>query len=455
MAKIGSSFKNKPIHIFQELFALAVSFMYTVPIVLRSDYLKNHPMIRSLLELRGNPRACVYTEPLWGIPHSLYSPFISVYMSALALSDRNIGAIASLSMLSRAIFAMLSGAITDKLGRRKATVIFDILSWSVPCLIWAFAQNFWWFMVAAALNGLWQITDNSWNCLLVEDADKSKMVSIYSWIHVSGQLAVFFAPISALIVNQLTLIPAMRILYLFAFVSMTAKFIILYKYGTETRTGEIRMRETNGMSIPKILSGYGEVAKRVYSSRMMRLSLALNMLFSITSMITQNFYGLYATQNLALPQYWLAYFPIIRSAVILLFLFFIQSKLTRFGFKTPMLVGVSLYISGHLLLIFSPTGTPAALILYTILEACAHGLVMPRKDSITALFVDERERARINSVMTMSVLTVSIPFGYIAGFMSDINRILPFILDITIFTIVFLVIAGSRSLSSEIPGSAE
>jgi MFS family permease len=408
---------------------------------------KNHTLIRSLLDLRGNPRACVYTEPLWGIPHSLYIPFVSVYMSALMMTDRHIGIVASATMFSRAVFAMLSGAITDKLGRRKATIIFDLLSWSLPCLLWTFSQNFWWFMVAAAFNGMWQITENSWHCLLVEDADKKQMVNIYSWIHVANQLAVFFAPLSALIVGKMTIIPAMRVLYFFSFLSMTAKFVILYKYCTETEVGKVRLKETEGMSIPTILSGYGGIAKKVFASPEMVFSLALNTLFTITSMVMQNFFGLYTTQNLSIPQHYLAFFPIIRSAIVLFFLFFIQSRITRFGYKAPMLVGILFYIASHAVLILSPSATMVTPVIYTVLEALAHALVMPRKDSILALFIDPKERARITSVMTVIVLGISIPFGYITGFMSDINRRLPFVLDIVIFVLAFFVIARSRKLS--------
>ncbi|MDL2319247.1 MFS transporter, partial [Eubacteriales bacterium OttesenSCG-928-A19] len=165
--------------------------------------MSKHPMIQDLQNLRGNPKACVLTEPLWGIPHSLYVPFVSVYMLALGLTDVQIGLIASLTLLIRACTAVISGTVTDKLGRKRTTIIFDILSWSVPCLMWAVAQNVWWFYIAALFNGLWQMTENSWTCLLVEDAEKSKMVNIYSWIYVAGQLSVFFAPLSGLLVGKL------------------------------------------------------------------------------------------------------------------------------------------------------------------------------------------------------------------------------------------------------------
>ena len=53
--------------------------------------MKNHVLITTLKNLTGNPRGCVYTEPLWGIPFNLYAPYASVYMVALGLSDAQIG----------------------------------------------------------------------------------------------------------------------------------------------------------------------------------------------------------------------------------------------------------------------------------------------------------------------------------------------------------------------------
>jgi len=69
--------------------------------------------------LRGNPRGCVYTEPLWGIPYNLYAPYISVYMLALGLSDQQIGLIVSITMTIQIGMMLVSGAVTDKLGRRR------------------------------------------------------------------------------------------------------------------------------------------------------------------------------------------------------------------------------------------------------------------------------------------------------------------------------------------------
>lgn len=50
-----------------------------------------HPLFTILGGLKGNARACVLTEPLWGIPYNLYIPYVSVYMLTLGLTDRQIG----------------------------------------------------------------------------------------------------------------------------------------------------------------------------------------------------------------------------------------------------------------------------------------------------------------------------------------------------------------------------
>jgi len=169
--------------------------------------LKNHSLITTLKSLTGNPRGCVYTEPLWGIPFNLYAPYVSIYMLALGLSDKQIGLIITISWSFQVILALLSGVVTDKLGRRRTTLIFDILAWSIPALLSAVAQNFWYFLIAGIINSVWQITHNSWTCLLVEDADQSQLMDIYTWIHIANQLVGFVAPLAGVLIGIFTLVP--------------------------------------------------------------------------------------------------------------------------------------------------------------------------------------------------------------------------------------------------------
>ena len=83
--------------------------------------MSTHPLIATLKNLRGNARGIVLNEPLWGIPFNLYAPYVSVYMLALGLDDVQIGLIASIGLIFQVVWALLSGAITDKLGKTGIT----------------------------------------------------------------------------------------------------------------------------------------------------------------------------------------------------------------------------------------------------------------------------------------------------------------------------------------------
>jgi len=204
------------------------------------------------------------------------------------------------------------------------------------------------------------------------------------------------------------------------------------------------MQETAGMSIWRIMSGYGEIYKRIFTSHYMVLALIITTIFSITTMIFGSFFGLYVTGTLNLPEYYLAYFPILRSIVIAAFLYLLQPKLDKFGFRHPMLIGLFLFIASNILLIYTPEGSLSVLIVYIFLDAVAFSFVIPRSDSLTQLLIEPSERARISGLMMVIVLGLSIPFGYLAGWLSEMDRRYPFILIAALLVLMFFVIAINK-----------
>jgi len=408
--------------------------------------LKSHPLFDTLINLRGNPRACVYTEPLWGIPFFLFTPFIALYMSKLGVSDVQIGLIATVTMVFQMLFSFVSGPLTDKFGRRKTTFITDIISWTVPSLIWAFAQNFWWFLIAAILLSINMISANSWMCLLVEEADPDRLVYVFTWVTISGLVAVFFAPVSGVLVHKFTVVPVMRGLYLLAFVMMTAKFIILYICSTETAQGKIRLEETRGVSLRKLSAECKNVMSAILRSRQTVCVIVIFVLFNIQMVVSSNFFPLYITGSLGISDRFVAYFPIIRSAVMLAFMFGAQHLLTKLNFRTPIFIGLILYIAATLFLIMPWLDGLARPIVYTLLESFAFAIVSPRKDSLVTMFVDPRDRARIMGLIYVLMFILSAPFGWIAGVLSSLNRAFPFYLNIGVFCAFIIVVALSRDI---------
>lgn len=397
--------------------------------------MRNHPLIKTILNVKGNPRACVYTEPLWGIPYSLYVPYMSVYMLALGLSDAQIGLIATISMISQMLFSILGGVITDKLGRRMTTLVFDIVAWGIPTFIWGISKNFTYFAVAALINGVFRVTAISWNSLLVEDANKEELVSIYTWVYMAGLGTAFFSPITGLLLKRFELIPTIRGLFFFAFVLMMSKFIILFFFSTETRQGAVRMRETQHESLIKLLYGYGGVIRQIFKTKETVFVLLIMIVMNIQGSVNGSFWAVIATERIKVPIGFISVIPFIKSIIMIFFYFVVVPRIHVERFKKPLSVGMIGLVLSMILLIVAPENAIFLIVICVLFEAASLSLIQPLTDSLQVTLVDPKERARIIGVLFTIVLLFSAPFGYIGGVLSGIDRRLPFVM-----VIVFLLI---------------
>ncbi len=394
-----------------------------------------NPLIHTLVTLRGNGRACVYTEPMWGLSMALVLPYASVYMLALGLGDQQIGLLASISMLAQMVCGLVSGAITDKFGRRLTTAVSDFVAFVIPCLIWAFAQNFWWFLAAAVINGAWQVSQNSWDCLLVEDVDRAAIPKVYALIKIAADLSAIFAPIAALMVAQFGLVPAVRILYINAGFFMLVKLLLLYRFSSETRMGKIRREQTRGVPLRTSLAGYGRVLRLILSSRGSLFALLISALFASVTLINNTFWQVVINTRLGVPDWLLPLFPMARSILSLVLFFTVIHWLTQASrLRLPTLWGFMVYLAGQALLVAIPATSAATVSTYALLGLCllldafGVGVLFMLSESLVALHVDAHERSRVMAIQRTVVMAASAPFGWIAGWLSDMNRTWPFVL---------------------------
>ena len=373
---------------------------------------------------------------------NLCLPYASIYMLALGLNDSQVGLIATIAMLSQVVFAFLSGPITDKMGRRNATAFFDFIAWCIPCIIWWYATNFWFFFVAALINGIMMIPTNAWDCLLIEDAEKNQIAKINSLVIIFGQLSVLFAPISAILFSQLTLVPAIRILYINAFIVMTLKVVLLYIFSRETGMGMIRREESRGKSIFSLAAGYGGVLKIIGKSRGTIFALIVTAIVGIVGMINTTFWPVIVSRKLLVPDYLLPMFPVFRSLVAIAFLVFVAPFLTGAALKLPLLTGFLCYFIGQIILILAPVEGPVKYIMLfvaLIFDGLGLGSLMMLARTLVALNVNPEERARVQAILHMIVMAVTSPFGWIAGILSGFSRNFPFVLTLSLLAFGFII----------------
>jgi MFS family permease len=397
--------------------------------------METHPLFVTIKNLKGNTKPVVLTEPIWGIPYNLYYPYLSIYMLANGLNDSQVGLVTSIGLVFQIFFAAIGGIVTDKLGRRLTVLIFDILSWSTPCVIWAFSRNIYAFAIGMALNAFWRVSNNAWPLLLAEDADPRSLVDIYSWIYIFSVSVALFTPLTGLLINRYSLIPALKWILIASAGIMMIKFIVLYHYSHETKQGEVRRAETRDQNVFAFLAGYRPVIKQVLNTPATLFTIGVLLISTICNMISGTFWSIYVTKRLGISPERMSFYPFMRAIFILAFFFFAMPYIRKLTFKIPMLVAYAGYFMSQLILVLLPPNSFGLLIISVFLEACSFACLSPQIDRLIIVTVDPHERARIVSIIAVVVLIVTSPFGWIGGLLSQADRTYPFILNMVLFAI--------------------
>ena len=399
--------------------------------------MQNQGMLKTLFTLKGNQRACLWTEPLWGIPFVLYEPFAALYMAALGLSLEQIGFVTSFSLIIQIFASVLSGVLTDKLGRRKCTMLTDLFAWTTPMLIWTFADGFNWFLVAALFNGLQRVSITSWNLLMVEECEPDLIVKCFSLTQFAGLLAVFFAPLSMLGVERFGLVPAMRVIYGIGFVLMTTKAFLLYACSKETQIGLTRMEETRGRSISQLLLECVDVITGLLKDKRVLLALGTLAAFQAIKDVKRIFWGLYLVNNLGVKEEYLALFLMLRSIGTLVGIMIIVPRLRYAKFKRPMLVSWGMFLAAEAVLLTGTTGVGGLVVatVSALLEAFALSVLVPMTDSLLVINTEERERARILGLVYAFMLLPASIFPALAGWLASFTLAAPLVLTMALVVV--------------------
>lgn len=402
-----------------------------------SRLLRKNSLINQLMQLEGNAKWCVLCEPFWAITNALYVAYAVEYRKAIiGLDNANLGALlgtlVTIQLSSQFISSFLGGVITDKLGRRKTCYYFDLLSGALSVLLLACARNFWWFAISMAFSGCWQINTNAWNGLLTEDCPPQKIPYAFSGITMVQLAATFLTPISIILVRTFDIIPALRGVYCFAFLSQAFKCTLLFLKSKETQQGKKRIEETKNVPLSRMLSGYGRVFKLIFTTPATRLLLILVITIGINNIIINTFFYDFATERLGLSTSSLGYIPMIRAAVCLLFMFTAQSKINEKSHRAVLSIGLVLYAVAFACPLLFQGASWLGAVLYIFFEAIANAFVIPRKESLLFLYVDKQERSRVYAMLHVIALAITSPFGTVMGAMSDINRLYPFLFAILV-----------------------
>ena len=371
----------------------------------------------------------------------MINAFLTLYMLELGVTKAQVGMVASLGMAVHLLLAIVSAYITDRYGRRYTTLVFDSLGWCGSVFIYAISQNVYFFIGAAIVNALTRIVMNSFHCLMLEDSPPEHRIHIFSFMNVAGILAGFCTPIGAMLVKNMSLVPAMRMMCMFTAIWMLALFIVRNFFLTETDTGRQKMAEMKGVGLLDVCKSYLPVFKRMFGNRLLVITLIVRTLSNMQFTIRSTFLAVLVTERLGFPAESMSVFYTFNSIIMLMALLFITPILAQFTRRWPISLGIWFHLSATVVLLLSPpTQNIGLLITAAILIALGTSISGPRIDTLVANIISNEDRSVVNAATGVILLLMTTPSGFIGGVLAEIDIRLPFMLNIVLFLINLLTL---------------
>jgi hypothetical protein len=234
---------------------------------------------------------------------------------------------------------------------------------------------------------------------------------------------------------------------------MTIKFVVLYVYSTETKQGAVRLEQTRHQSLFALVGGYSGVIREVLRSPQTLFTLGILLAMNVATTINNTFWSIIVTQRIDISESLMVIYPFARSVIMMFFFFLVMPAIKEMRFRNPMMIGFAALALGQVILITIPEKSYALLLVSTFLEACAYATVSTQVDRMIVVTINAQERARIMALLFLVVIIVASPFGWIAGRLSEVNRVLPFVMNIGLYltgaVLVFLAAQRAREEPQE------
>ena len=403
-----------------------------------------------------NVKILLSTEPLWGIPVIWTRTYMSLFMAALGLTATQIGWVASLTLISQMLVAPFGGYAADKFGRKRTLILFDVIAWVIPPLIWMMAQNIWYFVIAAVLNGFNMIISPSWNCLLVEDTHPAKRAAVFATLQLVVLGAGIFSPISGWIVDGKGVVLGTRIIFGITAVSIAIMISIRAFKVTETSVGTALVDEFQGTSVKEALVNYRDALAQGFRNRTLTMLFLLSMINFAHVTIWNTYSTLYMThtKGLNLSPGLVALWPTFSSIFIVLTLVSLVPRIRLEKLPHWLLLSSVLLACGVLIFVLTPQNVYAFLAISAILIAMGQALINPVRDTFIANIVEDRQRAPLMAAINSVSMIVLVPLTPLAGRLFELNPRTPLVV-LLVFLATGVLAAGSLHRSTLNPPVVE
>ncbi|NLG85419.1 MAG: MFS transporter [Firmicutes bacterium] len=382
---------------------------------------------------------------MWGIPYALYTFYQSLYMKARGVTDQQLGMLVALSFISGTISAAFAGMITDALGRRKTTLIFDLIAWPGSILLFILADRFYLFAMAVIVGSAVRIVGVSWNLLLIEDADTEERVAAYNLINIINISSGIATPLAGMIVARMGIVAGEHLLMWVAVFSMTAMMVLRHLFLHETAMGKeiLRDRREGKTPRPSVVLFYGrlfEVLRTRAAQRKVFFAALLFNLYLPLGTFTSLYYAPFLTEYLRLDRAAISFLGMLNSLVILASLIILVPVVPAGRRIAAMMLGLCLQGAALASFFLVPKANLAWAGLCVLVFALGYGLFRPFLDAILAEATEGKDRAGLYGLLQLGISLFSALLGFVSGFLYHLHPAILYFLSLALLGACLLLL---------------
>lgn len=395
-------------------------------------------MNNSLRNIHGNARAALVMQPIWSVVRNLFMPYMTLYMLAVGCSNQQVGLVNAIGMIIGSMVAIFSGWITDRLGRRLANALADLICWALACLIWGLSQNYIWFLFAAGAQSLMRLSGVAWNCILSEGTLPEHRVNIFWWFSIVQTLTIFATPLMNLLIRPFGLVSSMRWVLIGSSIILTAAVFLRYHMMKDLPVSVERKKTAKNESPLAALMAYRTMIQSIKANPPLLIYILLRTLFFVHISLKETFLPVTVVQGMGFKDEIIGTLNFVTGAIMLLMQILLMPRLQKLTDDSSLTFSLFIMLASMLILVFAPVNSMALLSISTILYAVGSVISTVLVDTSLANAIPDKERAQLLSFVTVVTVAVSAPAMWLGGVLSDLTIIGPR-LPMALISILFMV----------------
>jgi DHA1 family multidrug resistance protein-like MFS transporter len=314
--------------------------------------------------------------------------------------------------LAACVLYPLGGYIADKAGRARFVGVSTLL-YVTSFLIFAFAPSWEWVALAVTYQNVVLFYMPALNAIMADSIPVGARGRLYALtIAIPNAVRIFTPYIGGLLIARMTLLPAMKVGYLFSFSMGLVVAYLRLRYLKETVDAE-----GIGRDVVRILvEGYRNVIDSIrWTFRNIKGYAMVSMLMAFMGSLVLPFWVVYATEFIGLDEYQWGVVMLCAGVAKTLLSFYIGGIVDRVGARKCFLFTILVSIPGMYLFTLS-TGFWLTMILFTVLTVSS-AFMWIASSVYLADSIPRDVRGRVMAGLGSGMSTGVVGGGYASGFL--------------------------------------